>query len=827
MRFNKLWLDEFVSNNLTANELADKITMAGLEVDTVEDVCGKFTGVVVGEVLTCIDHPDSDHLHVTTVNVGNEVLDIVCGAPNCRAGLKVACAIVGAVLPGDFKIKPCKLRGVPSNGMLCSYKELGMKEESDGIIELPNDAPIGVDLHEYLKLNDKIIDVDLTANRADCLSIYGLAREVSVLLETEVNDVEFECADETIDDVMPFSIEDTAVTQRYISRVLKGVDLSIPSPIWMQERLRRAGIRSIDVVVDVTNYVMLEYGVPMHAYDLAKINGELVIRAAKDGEKLVLLSGAEVTLKSDTLVIADNDGPVALAGIFGGQRTGVSKTTTDIVLEAAYFAPSAIKNRAREYGLATDASHRFERGVDFCMVENSMQRATSLLAQICGCQVGPMVEVCEERYMATVPPIFVKYDEIDSVIGVTIDHDYVDAVLERLGLSPERVVEEIEHDDLPEDPDEWPDDPDDCDDMDDAWCEEIEGVEVRSPSWRYDIKIPADICEEVARIYGYDNIPNVDPVAPLRMVKTPENGNSTYRLKCLMADRGYHEVVTYSFVEPKALATIKPDVEPLVIPSPISADMSVMRTTLWTGLINTAVYNANRQMANLKLFETGLTFIPDNKAENGIRQQEMIGGILCGNVSDPAWNESNRAVDFFDLKGDVEALLETTGQIAEFTFVRSQNQSLHPGVSADIIYHNEVVGSLGLIHPSVEKKLGLKHHVFLFEIKMSALATRVIPAYNEISKFPSISRDLAVVVDKNVSCEDLLKTVKKYGGQYLVQASVFDLYEGENLPVGKKSIAFSMVLQATEKTLEEVDITSSVDAVVNGLKTDFGATLRE
>lgn len=800
MRFNKLWIDELVPNSIDANELADKITMAGLEVDSVDDVCASFTGVVVAEVLTCVDHPDSDHLHVTTVNVGGEVLDIVCGASNCRAGLKVACATVGAVLPGDFKIKPCKLRGVPSNGMLCSYKELGMKEESDGIIELPADAPVGTDLHDYLKLNDKAVEVDLTANRADCLNMVGLAREIGVLLQSDVNYPQIEAVAPTIADQVNFTLKDIKASPRYSLRVIKGVDLTKPSPIWMQERLRRAGIRSIDAVVDVTNYVMLELGVPMHAFDRNTISGDICVRAAVDGEKLTLLSGAEATLKSDTLVIADAQGPVALAGIFGGQRTGVSANTTDIVLEAAYFTPAAIKNRAREYGLATDASHRFERGVDFAMVRNAMERATSYLLAICGGEAGPINEECHDELLGSSKVIYVPYSEIDNVIGIKIAHDFIVDALKRLGLEPVEVA---------------------------AKNDRAEGVEVRSPSWRYDINIVADICEEVARIYGYDNIPNVDPVAPLRMIKTPENRNSAYRLKCLMADYGYHEIVSYSFVEPKALKAVKPDVEPLVIPSPISADMSVMRTTLWTGLINTAVYNANRQMANMKLFETGLTFIPDTSAENGIRQEEMFGGILCGNVSEPAWNVQSRPFDFFDLKGDVEAILATTGFVDEFSFVRSANVALHPGVSADIVRNGVVVGSFGLIHPSVEKQLGLKHHVFLFEIKMSALAVRALPSYNEVSKFPSISRDLAIVVDKTVSCADLMAAAKKYGGKYMTSVKVFDLYEGENMAEGKKSIAFTMVLQAVEKTLEETDITSAVEAVVNGLKADFGALLRE
>ncbi len=794
MRFNKAWIDTLVPNAKTADELSDIITMAGLEVDTVDDVAGVFNNVVIGEVLTCADHPDSDHLHVTTINVGTEVLDIVCGAPNCRAGLKVACAKVGAVLPGDFKIKPAKLRGVPSNGMLCSYKELGLAEESNGIIELPSDAPVGTDLREYFALNDKAIEVDLTANRADCLSIRGLAREIGVLLKTDVIYPEIKAVTPEISDVFPVEIEDKAAAPRYISRVIKGLDTSKPSPIWMQERLRRAGIRSIDAIVDVTNYVMLELGQPMHAFDLASLRDKIVVRKAKNGETLTLLSGAEAKLKDDTLVIADAEGVAALAGIFGGSRTGVQANSADIVLEAAYFAPSAIKNRAREYGLATDASHHFERGVDFEITAIAMERATAYLLDICGGKAGPLNEVFNKEFLPSRNKIVVPYDLINSVIGIDIEKATVLDILARLGLAP---------------------------------IDTGEAVEVTSPSWRYDIAIPVDICEEVARIYGYDNIPNLEPVAPLRMIKQPENKITTYKLKSLLADIGYHEIVTYSFVEPNALKTINPAVDAIMIPSPISADMSAMRTTLWTGLINTVVYNINRQMNNIKLFETGLTFIPDTNAENGIRQEEMIGGILNGNTNDEIWNTANRAFDFYDLKGDVEALIATTAQPESFTFQRCDIPALHPGVSAALYKDNECVGYLGLIHPSIQKKLGLKHAVYLFEIKMSALGIRKLPSYKEVSKYPSIRRDLAIVLDKSISYSDVLASIKKNGGNKIVDEFVFDVYQGANLPDNKKSIAVGIVMQDTEKTLEESEVTTAIDNIVKGLATDLGAVLRD
>ena len=796
MRFNKLWLDELVSNNMTADEVSDIITMAGLEVDSVDPVCGSFTKVVVGEVLTCVDHPDSDHLHVTTVKVGDdEVLDIVCGAPNCRQGLKVACATVGAVLPGDFKIKPCKLRGVPSNGMLCSFKELGLCEESNGIIELPADAPVGMDLHDYLSLNDNAIEVDLTANRADCLSIRGLAREFGVLTKTDVAYPVIDAVDASVEDKIDVVVEAPKACPRYISRVIKNLDITKKSPIWMQEKLRRAGIRSIDAIVDVTNYVMLELGQPMHAFDKDCLAEKIIVRLAKKDEKLVLLSGEEVTLTEDTLVIADANGAVALAGIFGGKNSGVNENTKNIVLESAFFSPSAIKNRARSYGLSTDASHRFERGVDYTIARDAIERATKFILDICGGEAGPLNEVVSEADLPSRNEIDFDLGLVKEVIGIEIEKDIVIDILERLGLNPQVINDSL--------------------------------IKVTSPSWRYDIVIPVDICEEIARIYGYNNIPNSDPVAPLRMVKQEEAKVSTYALKTILANHGYHEVVTYSFVDPKNLNVINPNVKAIELPSPISADMSTMRITLWTGLINAVVYNVNRQVTSLKLFESGLVFIPDENAENGILQQEMIGGVIYGFDSESKWYGKARAYDFYDLKGDVEALLAATDNLEAFTFERCDIPALHPGISAQIKKDGEVVGYAGLIHPSIEKKLGLKRSAFLFELKLSALQTKVIPSYAEVSKYPSIKRDFAIVVDNNVQSSDIISAVKKHGGQLVVDANVFDVFVGADLGEGKKSLAFSIILQTTERTLEDTDITNVSNSIIEGLKNDFNALLRE
>lgn len=795
MIFNKQWLDELVPNSLSADEVSDMITMAGLEVDSVDPVTGEFSGVVVGEVLTCADHPDSDHLHVTTVRVGeDEILDIVCGAPNCRQGLRVACAKVGAVLPGNFRIKPAKLRGVPSNGMLCSAKELGLSEESNGIIEFPADAPVGTDVHDYLGLDDQAITVDLTANRADCLSIRGIAREFGVLSGTDVRYPEIPAVPAAIGDTFPAKVIDTEGCPRYLTRVIRNVDLSRKSPLWMQEKLRRLGMRSLDPVVDVTNYVMLELGQPLHAFDLDTLQGGITVRKAAPDEKMVLLSGQEAKLSPDTLVIADEAGAVALAGIFGGERTGVKAGTVNILLESAFFSPKAIKNRARSYGLDTEAAHRFERGVDYRIQTAAMERATRFILDIAGGEAGPVTETVTSEKLPQPERITVPFSLIKEVLGVDIDRNAVTDYLTRLGMEPEVTGD---------------------------------AVTAVSPSWRYDIAIPVDICEEVARMYGYDRIPNVDPVAPLRMIPRHEAQVSSWDVKSLLADLGYHEVVTYSFVDDRSLSALNPAEKPIILPHPITSEMNAMRTTLWAGLVNAALYNINRQVSDLRIFETGLTFISDPAAENGIRQEEMAGGLITGGSSRESWYEKPRALDFYDIKGDVERLLEITAGNAEFDFVPGTHPALHPGVSAAILRNGEHVGDVGLIHPSVQKALGLKKKVFLFQIKMRVLTTRGITEYAEFSKFPSIRRDYAMVIDSEVPAAKILNTVRKNAGALLKDVNIFDIYEGENIDAGKKSVAFSVVLQSPDRTLEDGDIQEVNDRIVASLRESLGAELRE
>ena len=803
MKFSENWLREWVNPAISTDELSEQLSMAGLEVDGVEPAAASFSGVVVGEVVECGKHPEADKLQVTKINVGNagdgELIDIVCGAKNCRQGLKVAVAMVGAVLPGDFKIKKAKLRGQPSFGMLCSWSELGMAEDSDGILELPTDAPLGTDIREYLSLDDNIIEIDLTPNRSDCLGIKGVAREVGVLNNADVNELTVEAVSPSIDDKLAIELVDAEACPRYLGRVIKGINLNATTPLWMVEKLRRSGVRSIDPVVDVTNYVLLELGHPMHAFDLAKIDGGIKVRKASEGEKLTLLDETEVTLDSDTLVIADNEKPMAIAGVFGGLNSGVTAETTDVLLESAFFAPVAMAGTARRYGLHTDASHRYERGVDFELQKTAMERATQLLLEIVGGQAGPVVEAVNTATLPKETPVTLRRSRLDRVLGHHISDEEVTTILSRLGL---KVSFE-----------------------NDTWT-------ATSPSFRFDISIEEDLIEEVARVYGYNNIPNVAPQASLLMPTHKENKIEKVKFATTLIDLGYQEAITYSFVDPKVQSALFPNQEGLVLPHPISADMSVMRLSLWSGLLPAVAYNQKRQQSRVRLFETGLRFTPDSQAEMNIRQEAMIAGVITGTIGGEYWDGNPRAVDFYDIKGDVESLLAKCAENDSFEFVPMEADdvhaaALHPGQSAKILRNGAVVGYVGAVHPQAEKSVGLNGKTFVFELLLSAIDQRNLPDAQPISKYPSNRRDIAVVVKESVNAGEILKEIKNIGGNQLVDLNLFDVYRGEGIENGNKSLAISLVLQDVEKTLEEQDISTKIDQVVKMLTEKFDATLRQ
>jgi phenylalanyl-tRNA synthetase beta chain len=794
MKFSEKWLREWVNPSVSTDALSEQLSMAGLEVDGVEAVAGEFSGVVVGEVVECGQHPDADKLQVTKINVGDdELLDIVCGAPNCRQGIKVAVAKVGAVLPGNFKIKKAKLRGHPSFGMLCSFSELGVSDDHDGILELPLDAPVGEDIREYLQLDDVTIEVDLTPNRADCLGIKGLAREVGVLNKTSVNEPQVPIVAASITDSRNIQLLAPEACPRYLGRVIRNINLDAVTPLWMVEKLRRSGVRSIDPVVDITNFVLLELGHPMHAFDNDKLEGDVVVRFAKQDEKLTLLDGNEVTLQSNTLVIADTSKALAMAGIFGGLDSGMTSESTDIFLESAFFTPDAIMGKARQYGLHTYASHRYERGVDPQLQQIAMQRATQLLLDIVGGEAGPVIEAVDTAFVPNNRSVSLRHSRLSKVLGIEITADTVTDIFKRLGFSV-------------------------------SFEEQVWQISV--PPYRFDISIEEDLIEEVARVYGYNQIPDIAPVASLKMSQHQEQKIPLNQLKNTLVESDYQEAITYSFVDPKIQSLLFPHMEGLQLPHPISSEMSTMRVSLWTGLLQSVSYNQKRQQSRVRLFESGLRFIPDGSEKTGVKQELVISGVVCGLVTDENWDNSTRSIDFFDVKADVENLLNCAG-VVDYRFESASHSALHPGQCAEIFIGDTLLGTIGAVHPQFEKLLGLNGRCFAFELEINALGLKKLPQAQEISKFPANRRDIAIVVDDDKVVGDILNCIEKSGANQLVGLNLFDVYRGKGIAQGKKSLAISLILQDKTKTLEESDIQATVDGILATLSQNFEASLRD
>jgi len=792
MKFSESWLREWVSPQLTTEELEAQVTMAGLEVDAVDPVATNFSGIVVGQVVTREQHPDADKLSVCSVTDGNETFQVICGAPNVREGLKIPFAKIGAVLPlpdgKDLKIKKAKLRGVESFGMLCAEAEMGMAENSEGLMELPEDAPVGTDIREYLKLDDAIIEVDLTPNRADCLSVKGLAREVGTITKMDVQYPAIQPVKAVVEDTLAVALEAVEACPKYVGRVIKGVNVAAVTPLWMVEKLRRSGIRSIDPVVDVTNYVLLELGQPMHAFDLAKLDGGIRVRYAEEGEPLTLLDGQEIKLKSDTLVIADQSKPLAIGGVMGGEHSGVSAETQDLFLEVAYFNPVAIAGKARNYGLHTDSSHRFERGVDYRLQVEAMERATQLILDICGGQAGPVVETVEQAAMPQEAKVTLRAERVKQVLALELPKADITDMLTRLGMG----VTETE-----------------------------EGWSVDVPSYRFDVSIEPDLIEEIARIYGYNNLPVATPMAALDLVVEDEAITPMEMVKQYWVSRGYQEAITYSFVDPKVQALVDPQIEGLALANPISADMGVMRTNLWTGLIKAAEHNLNRQQDTVRLFETGLRFVPQG---NDLVQEPVVSGLICGSRVSKGWTNGSDKVDFFDLKGDLEGMLAKLGGSVEF--VTGEHPALHPGQCAAVQKHGENIGHMGAMHPELQKKLGIKAPLFLFELKQEAVLSGQVPAYSAVSKFPEVSRDLAFVVAEDVTWGQVEAVIRSQAGEYVQKVTLFDVYRGQGIENGRKSLALGLTWQHPSRTLNDEEITSWVDGIIKNLTEELDAQLR-
>lgn len=783
MKFSEHWLRTMANPSLSSEELSHLLTMAGLEVEELDSVAPVFTGVVVAEILSAEKHPDADRLQVCRVKVGDgEPLQIVCGAANARPGLKAPCALVGAALPG-FEIKRAKVRGVESFGMMCSAKELGIAEESSGLLELPDDAPVGRDIRDWLALDDKLFTLKLTPNRSDCLSLLGIAREVSALTGTALTVPAVTAAAVTHDEQKTVKVAAPDACPRYSGRVVRGVNAAASTPDWMKQRLERSGLRSLSAIVDVTNYMLLEFGQPLHAFDLAKLQGGIHVRLAQAGEKLELLNQQTIDLQPDYLVIADDGGPVALAGIMGGTPTSVTTATTDIFLESAFFSPAAIVGKARRLGFSTDSSYRFERGVDFAATLQALERATQLIVEICGGSAGPIVEACAE--LPARPAVRLRTERVRRVLGIALEQDEIAGQLKRLGMSFTQANGEFS---------------------------------VTPPSWRFDIAIEEDLIEEVARLYGYEKILPSSPHGTIAMLPDNESGRSELAVRQRMVEGDYQEVVTYSFVEEAWERHLAGNEAPVQLRNPIASNMSVMRSSLWGGLIDALVYNINRKQERVRLFEIGACFLRDG---DQYQHAARIAGVCFGNALPDQWGEVARKVDLFDVKADVEVL--TRGRSR---FVAAAHPALHPGQSARVEVEGVPVGWLGGLHPKWQQHYQLPSGVVMFELDLEPLLQLGLPKFVEVAKFPPVRRDLAVVVDESLPAQALIDAMIEANVDVVNEIALFDQYRGKGVEQGKKSLAFLVVMQDTQKTLTDEETDAAVARLLTAMAQKHGAVLR-
>ena len=724
MQISEAWLRSYVNPEISTEILVEQLTMAGLEIDSVNPAAAKFSGVVVGQVISMHQHPDADRLRVCLVAVGEaEPLQIVCGASNVRVGLKIPAALCGAVLPGEFKIKKSKLRGEESFGMLCSEKELGLATDANGLMELADDAPVGVDIRDYLALNDAIIEVDLTPNRADCLCVEGLAREVAVLNKMDWLPTQVINAPLSHQDVLTVTVEATDACPRYLGRLIKEVNAKAVTPLWMRERLRRSGLKSLGPLVDVTNYVMLELGQPLHVFDAEKLAGGITVRWASADESVALLNNQVIKLDNEALVIADDKQALALAGIMGGSDSAINDETRSVFLECAYFAPHAIAGKARRFGLHTDSSHRFERGVDATLQTRAIERATQLLIDIAGGGAGPITEVTTTAALPQREAVLLRRLRIEKTLGIALADEHVIDIFQRLGMPVQT---------------------------------QADGWQISPPGFRFDIAIEADLIEEIARIYGYNNLPSSSLLMRSELSTATEAVLDIDRVKDLLVDRGYQEAITYSFVDEDIQKAVAPETDVIRLKNPISSELAVMRTTLWCGLLKAALYNTNRQQNRVRLFESGLCF---NKIDGETQQQKMLAGLVLGDAYSEQWGEKSRKVDFFDIKADIQALFSLTG--CDVQFLSAQQSALHPGQTAEIIASDgKKIGWLGMLHPNLEKQLGFDTPVFLFELDQSVVLNKHIPVFKALSKYPSVRRDLALIVKEDVTASEIINCIK-------------------------------------------------------------------
>ena len=792
MKIVESWLREWVDPDLKTDELAHLLTMLGLEVDDMTTEGEGLDGVVIAEVVEVARHPDADRLSVCSVSTGDdETIDVVCGAPNVAQGMKSPLAVPGLTLPNGVNLRKAKIRGVTSNGMLCSAIELGLGDESDGIIALPADAPVGMSLREYLSLPDAVIDLDLTPNRGDCFSILGIAREIAAKTGCDLHVAEVGPIESTSEEILPVEIPLPAGCPSFAGRLIRNIDPTATSPFWMVERLRRAGLRGISPVVDITNYVMLELGQPLHAYDAALVRGPIRPRMAKKGEKVTLLDENTVSPDSDTLVIADDSGAIGLAGIMGGLSTAVSEQTTDVFFEAAFWPQEFMAGRARSYGMHTDASLRFERGVDPEGQARAVERATELLLQISGGDAGPLVHQVSKAHLPAAEEIHLRRARVTLLLGAELDDKMIVGILRRLGLE----VGEVDN-----------------------------GWSVISPSFRFDIRSEVDLIEEIVRMHGYDEVPEKTEVAQSPLQTVTETFVDLERVSDTLIARDYDEAITYSFIDANADAAFSGNVSELVLSNPISSEMSVMRASLLPGLVAAVASNVSRQRERVRLFEIGKSFHGSLKDPQEIVR---LAAVACGPALPEQWGSSAQAIDFFDIKSDVEAILELGGDEGDFSFEVAGYPALQPGQTANVLRDDTVIGYVGKLHPRVAKTLELKRDAFVFELDVAKALASAVPVAKPISRFPAIRRDVAVIVDDKITGDELVKTAASAAPDLISNVRIFDIYKGPGIEAGLKSVAISLILQETSRTLTDDDADAAQAAAVQKLRDEFGAELRD
>lgn len=790
MKISYRWLTEWVDTSLDARTIAEQFTLTGLEVDSIESVAPALDGVVVGEIIGVEAHPDADRLTVCRVRGDEQERTIVCGAPNAHAGLKAPLAVIGTTLPGGLKIKPAKLRGVASEGMLCSAPELGLGEDASGLMELPGDAPVGEPLAEYLGLDDHVLEIDLTPNRADCLSVRGLARELGAITEGAVQGPE-------IEEIAPQSKREISIELHspedcpcYVGRVIEGIDPQAATPMWLAEKLRRSGLRSLGPTVDATNYVLLELGQPMHAFDLDRIHGGIRVRRAQKGDRITLLDGQEIEPDEDMLMIADHERPVALGGIMGGQDSAVGDQTRDILLESAWFNPTVISGRARRLGLSTESAHRFERGVDPQLQRLAIERATALLVEIAGGKPGPVIEARIEEHVPPHRPVTLRLARLNRVLGAELSGEEVESILARLGMRVDSEGGELS---------------------------------VLAPSARRDIEIEADLIEEVARIYGYDRLPSRRPGGRLALRVPSESRLPERRLRQQLSARGFQEIITWSFVGESELEQLglAEGAQPLA--NPLSRDMGVLRTSLLPGMLEVAGNNLRRQHDAFRLFEYGACFATGSE---GFRESLQLGLLMTGGVRTEHFSGRPRATDFYDLKGEIEHLLELNQVAGRVSFERSRREWLHPGQGAELLIDNETAGWLGPLHPALIDRLELPQSILAAELDARMIARKVLPAHHATGRYPAVRRDLALVVSDDYPAADIIATIEEEAGSLVEKTVIFDQYRGKGIESGYRSLAIGLILRDVSRTLKDSDVDAVIEKVVQSLENRFAAKLR-